>query len=682
MPSNTLLIELGTEELPPKSLGRLQHSLITGFTEGLKQAGLTHQGIKGYATPRRLALRITELIDQQPDQNIEKRGPAYKAAFDDAGEPTKALLGFMRGCSIEDPSLLGKVETEKGDYVVYSATKKGESLAELLPEMLERVLSKLPIDRRMRWGKSRAEFVRPVSWLVCLYGSEVLPLSLLGQTAGRQSRGHRFMGSPFNLESANDYVEACRNQFVIADFEERKALIKSQIEAIAIQESSILEMDEALLDEVTALVEWPVALSGGFDESFLQVPPEVLISAMKKHQRYFHLVDEKGSLEPRFITISNIESTDSGTVISGNERVIRPRLADAAFFYKQDTKTSLDDKATRLGQVVFQTELGTYLEKLERISGLAGYLAGELGADQEAAKRSGYLCKADLVSDMVGEFPDLQGIMGAYYARHDGESDDVVRAIEEHYRPTQSGSQLPSSIIGSCVSVADKLDTMVGLFGINQPPTGSRDPFALRRQSLGIIRICIENQLDISLSAAVRFAANQYNRGFETEGVNQYIVERLNHYYGEQGIPVDVVEAATQGRVSEVNLLQLDDVVKTLQAFKGRDTAESIVAANKRVANLLKKSDSVESNLVFDTSLANEPAELELYQAISDVDLSDLDSAGAKLEKLAVLQAPVDKFFDDVLVMADDIAVKNNRLVLLRQMRQLFLEVADFSLLQ
>jgi glycyl-tRNA synthetase beta chain len=683
VPTNTLLLEIGTEELPPKSLNNLRKALQQNIKAGLDQAELSHGEVESFASPRRLGILVQDLADRQPDQNLEKRGPAVKSAFDDDGEPTKALAGFMRGCDVSDPSQLDTITTNKGDYLVYRATKNGLDLPSLLEDLVGSALTGLPVDRKMRWGKSRLEFVRPVQWLVCLYGSSVIPIQLLGKEAGNTSSGHRFMSDgQFKIANANDYVEACREHYVLADYTERKNLIREQIVELASQEKAHLEMDEDLLDEVTSLVEWPRALAGGFDSSFLNVPPEVLISAMKKHQRYFHLVDNEGKLVPRFITISNIESLDSSQVVAGNERVIRPRLADAAFFFEQDTRTTLEKKSARLENVVFQADLGTYAEKCHRISGLAAYIAQHLGLDINTATRAGKLCKADLVSDMVGEFPDLQGTMGSYYARHDKEDEDVCTAIAEHYRPTQSGGILPTSGVASCVALADKIDSLIGIFGINQPPTGSRDPFALRRQSLGVIRICIENQLSLPLDDCLIEASRLYGKGFETANVSNYIIERLTSYYQEQGIPGDVVEAATNSASTSVNLLEIDDVVRTLQAFRDGPTAGSIVAANKRVANLLKKAGPDDLAGTFDSALATEEAEIVLGRVLTELDLSKSKGAGAKLEKLAVLQEPVDHFFDEVMVMAEDEKVRKNRLGLLQELRHRFLEVADFSLLQ
>ncbi|MBT4494602.1 MAG: glycine--tRNA ligase subunit beta [Gammaproteobacteria bacterium] len=678
-----MLLEIGTEELPPKSLDRLRLALADTFSAGLDKASLSFKSVKSHATPRRLALIVEDLIDRQPEQHVERKGPAIKAAYDDDGNPSKALQGFMKSCGVSDPAELETLKTEKGEWVMYRASKPGAPLTELLPALLESSLADLPIERRMRWGSSRTEFVRPVHWIVSLYGKDELMINVLGLTSGRASMGHRFMSNgAFNIESANEYVEACRSQKVMVDFDERRNNIRHAILAIAESEQADLEIDENLLDEVTSLVEWPVALKGRFDADFLTVPPEVLISAMKEHQRYFHLTSkETDSLLPVFITVSNIESTDPEVVISGNERVIRPRLSDAAFFFSQDTKTSLDDKAELLSSVVFQTELGSYGDKALRISKLAAFIAKNIGADESAAGRAAFLAKSDLVSDMVGEFPDLQGIMGGYYARHENLSDDVAKGIAQHYRPIQSGGELPDTPVASCVSLADKIDTLTGLFGIDQPPTGSRDPFALRRQSLGVIRICVENRLSLDLADCFEFSAQLFDRPFDTDPACAYVLERLHGYYGDQSITRDVVEAALAGGTTGMNLTIIDGVIKSIQAFRESPFAEQIVAANKRVANLLKKTDA-EALPDFDPELATEKAETELHLELGKLELADATDIQGKLQRLARLQQPVDRFFDEVLVMSDDDRLKNNRLALLAQLRQRFLEVADFSLLQ
>ncbi len=660
-------------------------SFESGINQGLTKAGLEYAGITSFATPRRLTVMVEALADRQPDQSVERRGPAVQAAFDEAGEPTKALLGFARSCGVEDVATLERLKTDKGEWVVYRATEAGQTLETLIGEIVDNALAGLPIARRMRWGKNRAEFVRPIKWLCSLYGDNVLPLSVFGLGAGAVSRGHRFMSDgEFAISNANDYVEACRAQHVMVDFAERRALILEQIQDSAAGLSATAVIDEDLLDEVTALVEWPVALAGEFDSSFLAVPPEALISAMKEHQRYFHLVDDNGALINRFITVSNIISKDPAVVVGGNERVIRPRLADAAFFYEQDAKVSLSAKIERLDQVIFQTDLGSYGDKTSRITELAEFVAEQLQLDKVLTQRASQLCKVDLITDMVGEFPDLQGIMGGYYATRDGEAQEVADAIADHYRPTQSGGELPRTAIGNVVALSDKLDTLVGLFGIGQPPTGSRDPFALRRQSLGIIRICIENDLDLDITGCLKKAADLH--GFEDKvvaEVQDYLCERLQNWYLEQDIGGDIVDAVRAGVHGVNHLAKTHRVVTTLHSFRKEPVAEQIIAANKRVANILKKEPNEFSKGSIDTSLLVDEAENSLLSELNDKQgVTDISDVGEQLQQLAALQPAVDRFFDDVMVMVEDEKVRANRLQLLANLRLLFLEVADFSLLQ
>lgn len=685
MPADDLLVEIGTEELPPKSLNVLRTRFEAEFRAALSDNGFPCEDIKSFATPRRLALLVTGVADRQEDQHIERRGPAVKAAYDEDGNPTRALLGFAKSCGLDDPATLERLATDKGEWVVFRSVASGKSLSDLLESLIHESLAKLPIARRMRWGKNRGEFVRPVKWVLVLLGGNVVPVTILGVKADRISAGHRFMSpGAFAINNANDYVKGCREHCVIVDFDERADLIRSLISAEAEKLNADLPVDEALLDEVTALVEWPVVLAGSFDETFLEVPPEVLISAMKEHQRYFHLTDrQSGHLVAKFITVANIDSTDSSVVIGGNERVIRPRLSDAAFFYSQDTKTTLSDKLGRLDGVVFQSELGSYRDKAERIADLAAYIAEEIGLDASAAKRAALLSKADLVSDMVGEFPDLQGIMGGYYAAADGETADIASAISEHYRPIQSGGVLPSSDLGSCVALADKLDTLAGIFGINQQPSGSRDPFALRRQSLGVIRICIENGISVDLRACLEKAAVLYGKDFDITDVHDYILERLANWYGERGIQGDIVTAVRYGAHGANNLIEAHAVTTTLDAFRKKTVAEQIIAANKRVVNLLKQAGEGKPSKIKKTLLKDD-AEKALADHLGQTrdQLKSVSSVSNQLEALAKLQPTVDKFFDDVLVMTDDDDLRQNRLAILSEVRELFLEVADFSLLQ
>ena len=686
MNSNTkdLLIEIGTEELPPKSLRTMMENLGSNFSQKLNEAELEFESLQTFATPRRLALLIKSLAAAQPDHIVEKRGPSLKAAYDEAGQPSKAALGFMRSCGIKDLSHLEQQETEKGTWLVYRVQKSGAHLKDLITELINSSLAELPIDRRMRWGASREEFVRPVHWLVVLHGSEVLPATVLGVNAGNITSGHRFMApGEISLDSASSYVNCLHEANVVVDFESRKQLIVDQLDDMAVHEKAEVVASPDLLDEVTSLVEWPVALLGNFDPEFLMLPEEALISAMQSHQCYFHLVDKDNRLLPKFITIANIASSNPQTVIAGNERVISPRLSDAAFFINQDKKTSLDNRLAHLKTVLFQSKLGSYHDKAERVARLAGYIADKIGADATVASRAGLLCKADLASDMVGEFPELQGIMGGYYARHDGEDSSVSDAISEHYRPVVSGGDLPDTPAGQCVAIADKIDTLTGLFGIDQPPSGSRDPFALRRQTLGIIRICVEKSLALDLRELINEAINIHDQEFDGDAVISYLIERLGVWYQDQGISFDTFSAVQQSSEKISDLCANDIRVRSLQAFRTHARAANLIAANKRIANILKKVD--ESTLAPVTeAIFTEDAELALFSALGKAtsDLSNTENYEEKFLALADLQPDIDRYFDDVMVMADEESLRDNRLATLSQMRNLFLSVADLSVLQ
>ena len=686
MNSNTkdLLIEIGTEELPPKSLRTMMENLGSNFSQKLNEAELEFESLQTFATPRRLALLIKRLAAAQPDHIVEKRGPSLKAAYDEAGQPSKAALGFMRSCGIKDLSHLEQQETEKGTWLVYRVQKSGAHLKDLITELINSSLAELPIDRRMRWGASREEFVRPVHWLVVLHGSEVLPATVLGVNAGNITSGHRFMATgEISLDSASSYVNCLHEANVVVDFESRKQLIVDQLDDMAVHEKAEVVASPDLLDEVTSLVEWPVALLGNFDPEFLKLPEEALISAMQSHQCYFHLVDKDNRLLPKFITIANIASSNPQTVIAGNERVISPRLSDAAFFINQDKKTSLDNRLAHLKTVLFQSKLGSYHDKAERVARLAGYIADKIGADATVASRAGLLCKADLASDMVGEFPELQGIMGGYYARHDGEDSSVSDAISEHYRPVVSGGDLPDTPAGQCVAIADKIDTLTGLFGIDQPPSGSRDPFALRRQTLGIIRICVEKSLALDLRELINEAINIHDQEFDGDAVISYLIERLGVWYQDQGISFDTFSAVQQSSEKISDLCANDIRVRSLQAFRTHARAANLIAANKRIANILKKVD--ESTLAPVTeAIFTEDAELALFSALGKAtsDLSNTENYEEKFLALADLQPAIDRYFDDVMVMADEESLRDNRLATLSQMRNLFLSVADLSVLQ
>ena len=684
MRTEDFLLEIGTEELPPTFLRQLMTSLQVNLCQGLRQRGFVHGETKAFGTPRRLAVIIRELTEWQPDQKIEKRGPSLKAAYSDNGKPTKALLGFARSCQVEDPDALEQLVTDKGEWIVYRETRPGNSITQEIEGIINKAVGGIPIARRMRWGAGRTEFVRPVHWVVALYGADILDANILGQQTNRFSFGHRFMHpDAIHLASADQYVQLCRQASVIVDFEERKSLINEDLKQIADRFNARIDLDQDLLDEVTSLVEWPVVLTGSFDEKYLKIPDDVLISAMRKHQRYFHMRNQQGDLLARFVTVANIVSKDESAIVQGNERVISPRLADAAFFFHNDTRTSLAQKVEHLEQVVFQTRLGTYYEKAVRVSHLAGQIASLLDVDVDCATRAGLLCKADLVSDLVGEFPDLQGVMGAHYAKWDNEPPEVCEAIRTHYHPTAAGADLPVGRLSSSVAIADKLDTLTGIFGIGQSPTGSRDPFSLRRQALGIIRIIIENSLALDLQDCLEMATDRYPSRFDIQEVYQYIIERLTNWYQEQGIDNDVISAVLRSSAGISDLSEADSRIRQLQAFKHHDRASDLVAAHKRVANILKQV-SGPSLVEIDTHLFEHDAEGDLFQAINLAEqaFSNTSDYQKRLLILADQQNHIDRYFDDVLIMSDKEEIRQNRLAVMTRMRQLFLQVADFSLLQ
>ena len=684
MLNKNLLIEVRTEELPPKNLKNLRDNLVAGIKKGLQKQSLSHSNVIGFATPRRLAVIVEQLADRQPNQNVERRGPALAAALDENNEPSKALLGFARSCGVENIDDLEKRTSEKGTWFYFSEEKTGASVGDLIPSIIEQTIKALPIERRMRWGSSRSEFVRPVQSFILLYGNEVIPMNLLDHEAGNKTVGHRFMSEgQVVIKTADSYAATLRSHSVIVDFEERVESIRAQIGEIGRTLEANVVIDEKLLEEVAALVEWPVVLSGNFDPSFLAVPEEALISAMKEHQRYFHVTDANNKLLPRFVTVSNIESKDPNAVVKGNERVIAPRLSDAAFFFSQDKKTDLESMLPRLDQVIFQNDLGTYKQKVERISNLAGLIAGRLGANVEAATRAGMLCKSDLVTDMVNEFPDLQGLMGGYYAQYAGETNDVSEAIADHYLPIQSGGNLPRSVVGCCVSIADKLDTLTGLFGIGQPPTGSRDPFALRRQTLGVIRMCIENNFDIDIKSLVKDAAELHQKNFEADDVSSYLLDRLETWYLDQNIDASLFNAIRHSKRGVVSLAQNHSDLLALQEFSLQPAAEGLVAANKRVANILKNVDSGTLPSV-NRALFEAPIEDQLYTEVEKIQSKVIETPEftSRLALLGELQANIDQYFELVMVNCEDTETRDNRLATLLSLRQLFLSVADFSLLQ
>ncbi len=694
MTTRDFLVELGTEELPPKALSKLSDAFTAGVVEGLKKAGLTHGPVQGYAAPRRLAVFIKDLAEGQPDKKTERRGPAVQAAFDDEGLPTKALLGFARSCGVEVEQL-ETLETGKGAWLVHRGEEKGKPTQELIPAIIQQSLDKLPIPKRMRWGDLSVEFVRPVHWLVLLFGDEVIDAEILAVKSGRETRGHRFHHpDAIYISEPSVYASLLETEGrVVAHFADRREAVRGQVEALAVKLGGKAVIDEALLDEVNGMVEWPVAVSGSFEARFLDVPAEALISAMKGHQKYFHVVDADGKLMPNFITVSNIDSKDINAVSAGNERVIRPRLADAEFFWKQDCKQTLAERRKVLKAVVFQKALGTVFDKSERIAALAGYIARQLCGDDADGIRAGQLAKCDLMTDMVGEFPELQGIMGRYYALNDGEPPNVAEAMDEQYMPRFAGDELPHGAVGQALAIADKIDTLVGIFGIGQPPTGSKDPFALRRAALGVLRIIIERGLALDLSALIDESIAAYRAaGKEFDGkldgrVFAFMMERLRVYYQDELIGVDVFEAVSAVRPTQP--FDFDQRVRAVNAFHELAEAGSLAAANKRASNILRQADEKGEQPAdsINVSLLQETAEKALAERVAAVAEAvkpalDKFDYSAALQEMAALRESVDAFFDEVMVMAEDEAVRLNRLALLNTLRQLFLQVADVSKLQ
>lgn len=681
-----LLIELGTEELPPTALRKLSEAFTQGVAEGLAQAGFETGSVHSYATPRRLALLIKGVPASQPDRDVERKGPSLKAAYDAEGKPTKALEGFARSCGVGVDEL-AQEETDKGAWLVFRSNEKGRPLADLLQGIVEQSLAGLPIPKRMRWGDSDAEFVRPVHWLVLLHGAEIIAAQIMGLTSSRETFGHRFHASgALALSEAGAYAEQLRSDgFVLADMDERKNVIRQQVEVAAAELGGQVVIDEALLEEVAGLVEWPVAVVGEFDVEFLQVPSEALIKTMQDNQKYFAVLDAEGKIKPYFITISNIDSKSPEKVKAGNERVIRPRFSDAAFFWDQDNRQPLDAFLLRLDQVVFQKKLGTTGEKSQRIARLSEYIAQQLGVETKAASRAALLSKCDLMSDMVGEFPSLQGVMGRYYALASGEEAGVAAAIEEHYMPRHASDALPASVTGQIVAISDRLDTLVGIFAIGQKPTGEKDPYALRRAAIGVLRILIECRLDLDLEVLIAQAAELLSDKVDADKaraeVFDFMLERLRAYYSDREVPIDVFEAVSALRPGRP--LDFDQRIKAVSAFRALPEAASLAAANKRVGNILKKSQVAVSGSV-DAGLLQEEAEKALHKQLVTLrpevealfDAGDYEQA---LRRLSALREPVDSFFDAVMVMVEDEAIKNNRINLLAQMSALFLRAADLS---
>ena len=689
MRTENCLVELGTEELPPKALKSLGEAFATQFEAALSQADLSFDSVSWFAAPRRLAVYVSGLAEGQADKVVEKRGPAVSAAFDADGNPTKAAQGWARGNGI-DVSDAERLVTDKGEWLLHKAHVPGQTIAELLEGLINQAVSKLPIPKPMRWGNYNTQFIRPVHTLCVLYGSEVVNVSVLGLTSNRVVQGHRFHGEGrFELDHADNYASALEQQYVLADFEARKDKVRQQLEDAAKNLSLKPDYDEELLEEIASLVEWPVVLQAGFDKGFLEVPKEALIYTMKDDQKYVPLLDSDGALSNTFLFVTNIESHDASQVISGNEKVIRPRLADAEFFFNSDKKTTLESRLESLETVLFQKQLGTLREKSERISALSAFIASQIDANETQAARAGLLAKTDLMSNMVMEFPDVQGVMGKYYALNDGEDAPVAEALYEQYMPRFAGDALPSSGVSASVALADKLDTLVGIFGIGQLPKGDKDPFALRRAAIGVLRIVTELSLPLDLETLVSKAIEVYgnkltNAETQTQVVD-FVLGRFNALLQDQAIAIDVIQAVAARRPTKPSdyLARVHAVDK----FKALEEAEALAAANKRVANILAKQKvDVTNSANIEESLLAEDAEKALYADLKAAQ-KEVDNALPShdytriLSALATLRNVIDNFFDNVMVMADDEAVKNNRLALLSLLRQLFLTTADISIL-
>lgn len=689
MTQQTFLVEIGTEELPPKALRSLAESFAANLTSELAAANLTHGDVAWYAAPRRLAVKIAALADSAADREVEKRGPAVAQAFDGDGKPTKAAEGWARGCGITVDQA-ERMVTDKGEWLLYRAVEKGNNAKELLADMVSRALAKLPIPKLMRWGDKDTHFVRPVHTVTMLMGADIIPGEVLGIKSDRVIRGHRFMGEPeFTIAHADEYPAVLETRGkVMADYNARKAIIKRDAEKAAQALGGVADLTDSLLEEVTSLVEWPVVLTAKFEEKFLAVPSEALVYTMKGDQKYFPVYDKSGKLMPNFIFVANIESSDPVQIISGNEKVVRPRLADAEFFFKTDCKKRLEDNLPRLSTVLFQQQLGTLRDKTDRLEALAGWIAGQIGADVNHATRAGLLAKCDLLTNMVFEFTDTQGVMGMHYARHDGESEDVALALKEQYQPRYAGDTLPSTPVSVALAIAEKMDTLAGIFGIGQHPKGDKDPFALRRAALGVLRIIVEKGYNLDLDTLTQEAVRLYgdkltNKNVVTD-VTDFMLGRFRAWYQEQGYAIDTIQAVLARRPTRP--ADFDARMKAVTHFRSLEEAAALAAANKRVSNILSKSDDALNDAV-QASLLNAPEEIRLAAYVIDLktQLTPLYAEGKyqeALTELASLREAVDAFFDSVMVMDKDDNIRRNRLTLLNELRNLFLEVADISLLQ
>lgn len=675
------LIELGTGELPPKALSKLLEAFRSGVESGLKELGIPFDSIEAFGGPRRMALHIHNLASQQADQKIERRGPAVQAGFDEDGNPSRALQGFLKSvnASIDDVS---KEDTGKGEYFVFRGEKKGQATAGLLPGVMEKALKQLPVPKMMRWGNFDAEFVRPVQWLVMLHGDQLIDAELFNVKSGNQTFGHRFHHpDAITLKNADVYLESLEKAFVIANQETRRAAIFEQVEKLAASVNGKAILPANLLEEITQIVEWPQALLCQFDASFLEVPAECLVTALQQHQKCIALTDESGKLMNHFIAVSNIESKEPERVIAGNETVVCARLSDAKFFYETDLKTPLANHQQALEKLTFQAKLGSVWAKTQRATALAESIASQMGADVSKVKQAGAISKADLVTEMVMEFPELQGLMGQYYATAEGLDAEVAQALNGQYRPKFSGDDLPETATGIALSLGDRIDTLVGIFGIGQKPTGSKDPFALRRSAIGLIRILIEKQLPLDLAVLIDQAKTQLSEHLSNESVSEDVLhfcfERLKQYYVDQGVSIETFEAVRANHPS--NFYDFDCRVKAVMAFEQLPEAQALAAANKRVINILNKQDAV-ADSINEAALVDE-AEKTLFAALNQAKaksqpLFDAQDYTAYLQSLAVLKTPVDEFFEHVMVMADDDKQRANRLALLAQLKQLFTQCA------
>lgn len=689
MTQQTFLVEIGTEELPPKALRSLAESFAANFTAELDGADIAHGAVTWFAAPRRLALKVADLAASQPDREIEKRGPAISQAFGPDGQPTKAAEGWARGCGITVDQA-ERLTTDKGEWLLYRAQMKGQAVSELLADMVSRALAKLPIPKLMRWADKDTQFVRPVHTVTLLLGSDVIDGEILGIKSGRTIRGHRFMGeSEFTIDNAEQYPAILRERGkVMADYAERKAVIKADAEKAAQALGGQADLTDSLLEEVTSLVEWPVVLTAKFEEKFLDVPSEALVYTMKGDQKYFPVYDKTGKLMPNFIFVANIESSDPQQIISGNEKVVRPRLADAEFFFKTDRKQRLEDNLPRLETVLFQKQLGTLRDKTDRLEALAGWIANKIGADVNHATRAGLLAKCDLMTNMVFEFTDTQGVMGMHYARHDGESEDVAFALKEQYQPRFSGDALPSTDVSAALALAEKMDTLAGIFGIGQHPKGDKDPFALRRAALGVLRIIVEKGYQLDLVEMTEEAARLYGDKLTNKNVVNDVVEfmlgRFRSWYQELGYSIDTIQAVLARHPTQP--ADFDARVKAVTHFRSLEEAQALAAANKRVSNILSKSEEkLADNVLASVLKTPEEVKLATHVVVLQDKLAPMFAERnyqEALVELASLRDIVDEFFANVMVMDEDQAVRINRLTLLSQLRELFLKVADISLLQ